>query len=438
MSAARRIHAEADRGGMSDERAMSAGPGEGPTGPLGPQRAGEGAGDTAPRTYLGELHSSADHRILLAASHPAGPPQGRPGGVLIDADALLAHPLANDRPARPRAMRRLQTARAWADPGTPAARCGLPRHGGGASIVVGAYAHQIYGLERCRSVWACPVCSPALRWRQAELLAAGLERAMAASGSRVQLITFTTPHHAGQALDRLFAGVAGAWSHLVEGRRWQLAQRRMGIGAWARGIEVTLGPHGWHPHLHVVVVRRGVAGDVVAGWLADRWASASAQVGLGRPHPQFGVVSTDSGTHGVGDLAGYVCHMATEAVGAGKSGRDSRYAPLQLLDLVATDREPWAREAWASYVRVTRGRHPLLRSRSLRRWMSDPAEDPHADDRSLPSRRPVAAIPTAAQWARLAASPYGLANLVALFDAGRDDQAAALLAAVSDGSQQGR
>lgn len=420
---------EADMGAMGDERAMSSGPGGGPTGPRGPQRAGEGADDTEAGTYLGNVHIPADHRVPPAVSHPAGPLHGCPGGVEVD--ALLAHPLATDRPARQRAMRRLQVARAWADPHTVAARCGLPRYGGAASIVAGVHGHQLFGLQRCRSVWACPVCSPALRWRQGEMLASGLERAMGNSGSRVQMVTFTTPHDAGQPLRDLFAGVAGAWGHQVEGRRWQLAQRRMGILAWARGIEVTLGPHGWHPHLHVVVVvRRGVDGGAVSQWLADRWASASAQVGLAPPHPVHGVLSTDSGAHSVGDVAGYVCHMATEAAGAGKSGRRGHYTPLQLLDLPDTGDEAWARQAWASYVEVTRGRRPLLRSQSLRRWMSAPAGDPRTDDRPLPSRWPVAAIPTAEQWARLAASPYGLANLVALYDAGHDAQAAALLDAL--------
>lgn len=422
---------EADMGGMSDAPSLSSGPGGGPTGPPGPQRAGEGGGDPEADTYLGNLHISADHRVPPAVSHPAGPLHGCSGGAWVDAEALLAHPVATDRPARQRAMRRLQVARVWAEPDSPAARCGLPRYGGAASIVAGLHGHQIFGLERCRSVWACPVCSPAIRWRQGEMLAGGLERAMAATGSQVQMATFTTPHDAGQPLHDLFAGVAGAWSDLVEGRRWQLAQRRMGIVGWARGIEVTLGPHGWHPHLHVVaLVRRGVDGGAVSQWLAERWASASDRVGLGHPHPEHGVVSTDSGAHIVGDVAGYVCHMATEAAGAGKAGRRGHYAPLQLLDLPDTGDEGWARQAWATYVEVTRGRRPLLRSQSLRRWMSDPSEDPQADDRLRPSHRPVAAIPTAAQWAVLSASPHGLANLVALYDAGHDDQAAALLAAL--------
>lgn len=421
-------------GGVSEDHVTASGPGGGPTGPPGPQRAGEGGGDPEADTYLGNLHISADHLVplALAASHTAGPLHGCSGGAWVDATALLAHPVATDRPARQRAMRRLQVARVWAEPDSPAARCGLPRYGGAASIVAGLHGHQIFGLERCRSVWACPVCSPAIRWRQGEMLAGGLERAMAATGSQVQMATFTTPHDAGQPLHDLFAGVTAAWSDLVEGRRWQLAQRRMGIVGWARGLEVTLGPHGWHPHLHVVVVvRRGVDGGAVSQWLSDRWASASAHVGLGLPHPEFGVVSTDSGAHSVGDVAGYVSHMATEAAGAGKSGRAGHYTPLQLLDLAGTGDEPWAHRAWTTYVQVARGRRPLLRSQSLRRWMSDPSDDPRADDRLRPSCRPVAAIPTADQWARLSASPYGLANILALYDTGRYDQAGALLDAVS-------
>lgn len=310
------------------------------------------------------------------------------------------------------------------------ARCGrYPRSGAMVSIRKGGFGYFIASLARCGSIWSCPSCSPAIRSRREAELRAGLERFAAdmPKGS-VRMATLTVPHRPSDALEDLLDGLGTAWGRMVAGKAWTAACERYGLVGWLRATEVTVGGSGWHPHLHVLILRRTGAGEAeFLQWFTERWRVSCQKAGLRTPSRARGVDLRD-----VGDsAAGYMTRIVSEAVRADyKTGRGSNLAPLQLLDLAGTPDEAWARRRFREYEVAVHGRHALAVSKGLRRYLKDlptsdlaAAEADHADD-GEPQRGLVL---SPEQWAALRLHPVARQNLLALLESNQPDRAQRLL-----------
>lgn len=124
---------------------------------------------------------------------------------------------------------------------------------GGVSVVAAASGRASYrGVATCGSVWECPVCSAKIQAQRGEEIRQvadrwhGLERCV--------MFTMTIRHGAGQDLGVLRRGLAQSWRGFCRGAAWRRIQRELGIEGTVTVREVTHGPHGWHPHLHVLVL----------------------------------------------------------------------------------------------------------------------------------------------------------------------------------------
>jgi hypothetical protein len=340
------------------------------------------------------------------------------------AETLLRSPLAIASETQRRNLRRLDTAAAWDDAQGRITRCRRVVLGGYAEIRPGPHGHYLASLMTCGQM-TCPACAPARRWRHEERLKMALRAYQETTGGIVRMATLTVPHRPSDSLAELLDGLTSAWGRVVAGRRWSLAQERLRLVGWLRAIEVTVGSGGWHPHCHVLLLAEVCSDDeALSAWLAQRWLSACLAVGMRAPSRAHGVDVRD-----VGDsAAGYLLATTTEAVRADiKRGRgDHRLAPFQLLDLAGTPQEPWARKRWLEYVAAMRGRHSLVYSRGLRAWL---AHDQLGDERDVPKASKTAPTLrlTREQWRALRASPEGPTNALALLNAGRTGELAALL-----------
>ncbi len=369
------------------------------------------------------------------------------------ASSLLDLALPTDRPGRRTAWRRQQTLWRWGttagacwrpgdSPDAPllgrVARCGRYGIGGGpVALRRSGRGHYVASVQRCGSIWACPVCAPLTRWRREQALTAALVRLQAERAVVLRLVTLTVPHRAGDPLEDLLAGMTRSWHHLTSGRAWVAGTAACGLAGWLRSVDLTVSATaGWHPHLHVAVVldgHRDTDDGQLAAWMTDRWRAACEHAGLRVPSRRRGVDVRD-----VGDsTAGYVLRIATEVVRSDiKAGHGGAYAPLQLLDLAGTPSEAWARARFREYERAVHGRHAMASSRSLRPWLTavdttdhpDPVTDPADGADGADSADRLVAVLQPEQWQALRHSPAGLSNLLALLDTGRHDQAADLLA----------
>lgn len=119
------------------------------------------------------------------------------------------------------------------------------------------------GLNRCASVWACPVCEAVIRGQRATDADKAITEHVR-RGGMVLFVTFTVRHWSNHDLEDLIrVQVREVWKGLLSGRKWARSQagnlrNRLGVVGTIRVIEVTVGQvNGWHPHLHVAVFLGG-------------------------------------------------------------------------------------------------------------------------------------------------------------------------------------
>jgi hypothetical protein len=108
-------------------------------------------------------------------------------------------------------------------------------------------------VQTCGSKWFCPVCAAKERQERAEQLAELAARHLA-EGGELLMFTPTIRHHNGQPLRDLVEAVQFGWTgRVANGGAWVSDRRRYGIEYIHRSVDLTIGPNGWHPHLHVLL-----------------------------------------------------------------------------------------------------------------------------------------------------------------------------------------
>lgn len=139
------------------------------------------------------------------------------------------------------------------------------------------------GVLSCGSVWACPVCASRIYLGRAE----ELKRAMQSWEGRTLLLTATVRHALGDDLKALRKALSEAWRSLWAGKAGMRRRRQWGLAHTVRGLEVTYGANGWHPHLHVLAFTRHDVPENVQLELREAWIAAVTRK-LGPQHaPTF-------------------------------------------------------------------------------------------------------------------------------------------------------
>lgn len=290
----------------------------------------------------------------------------------------------------------------------------------------------IGNVQACGSVWACPVCAAQIQRERAEELRKVLAWAQT-EGHTIVMATMTLRHYQRDTLADLWDAISTGWAGVTRGsqwasekpekyqdrlERWESArqaaldhvpgvrmprgghagirperrigdQERYGILGWSRTVEVTHGRHGWHPHVHAVLVIEGTGPEselnaVVAGErMHARWSAALASAGYlsdrdnGGYHLLIGdaaqeaiieYVTKDQGSDSPLVDADALSREAT--MGAWKHGRRAGETPFQMLaaiDYDADEKGSAKREArWREFVTASEGRRQMTWSAGLR------------------------------------------------------------------------
>ncbi len=108
------------------------------------------------------------------------------------------------------------------------------------------------GLMACGSVWTCPVCAPKIQAVRALEVRSAIDQWTAQGGS-VVLLTQTVPHSRHDVLEVLLQRFTDALRRFKGCRAYTRASERFGIAGSIRGLEVTHGANGWHPHAHTIL-----------------------------------------------------------------------------------------------------------------------------------------------------------------------------------------
>ena len=152
-------------------------------------------------------------------------------------------------------------------------------------------AGKIHNLQRCKSVWSCPICRLWLEPSKATTLDHYVTKWIEAGGV-CDMVTFTFPHKKTENLSDLMGsskdrtGIAGAWANFTAGKGWQLMSKHFELIGYVRSTEVTYGVNGWHPHLHVLFFFKSTTKKDEEHWkelkLAcfTRWNNSLEKAGL--------------------------------------------------------------------------------------------------------------------------------------------------------------
>lgn len=241
----------------------------------------------------------------------------------------------------------------------------------------GAWLH---GLVSCANTVGCPTCAVrALRAKGEELksVVSGWERELP---GRAWLLTLTVRHTAADSAAALRDAVMGAWRSTLQGKEAQEWRESAGVAGWCRRLEVTHGPNGPHPHLHVLLLfeHRPTAAelDAVTDRFWERWSVELGARGFDCER-SVGVVLTraDRGGAYLTKMGlGIALELSSEATKTAKG--KNRTMLRVLLDYARYGRERDGR-LWQNYVECWRGRRPLewsrtKRTRAIRKQLGSP------------------------------------------------------------------
>lgn len=246
--------------------------------------------------------------------------------------------------------------------------------------------HALYhGLLLCGSVWECPLCRLQICAHRAAEVERVVEAHRAAYGDdTVLLLTLTVRHGIGHDLRAVRQGVANAWRLTTQNSWWAGLDQQLGVPLTRcrarearsqpklgiiRALEVTHGDHGWHVHIHAVVLLRCALADddrnALASRLDERWRKRVVRV-LGAQH-------APDRDHGV-DLRplrccpDYIAKLGLEIADPGtKLAKHGNRTPLEIAHAYATTKKrPEDGTLWQTYCAGMRGARMLTWTHGLR------------------------------------------------------------------------
>ena len=256
-------------------------------------------------------------------------------------------------------------------------QCGRATIGGDVSMIDNAGVSHYRGLVTCGSIWACPVCSAKIRNARAQEIAAAAA-SWHQAGNTVLMVTLTAPHDLGMPLADLLPVIAKGFTSVIAGRAWLRLKDRIRIAGQIRSVEVTHGPNGWHPHLHVLVFIDGQAGAehlaLLGVHVRSKWRRFIVRAGYRPPSDLHGVkidVCTSAAEAGLyiaktqdGKSPGN--EMARADL---KSGRAGHRTPFELLGEIADTGDLAGLPLWHEYEKATKRHQAITWSKGLRKLL---------------------------------------------------------------------
>jgi len=284
------------------------------------------------------------------------------------------------------------------------------------------------GVETCGSVHSCPVCAGHIRTERARELARAV-KVWTDDGGTVGMLTLTVRHSWGDALRRLRSGLAAAWRRLWQGRAGQAGRALFDF--YVRAVDVTHGPNGWHPHLHVLIFTRhlgALTGELET--IRTRWADCvAASLGeTARPRvDEVGVCWSPKCAR-----AEYLLKLGLELNQiTTKQGRPGHRNPWQIAqDTQST--EPAIRcqalQLWREWCGAMKGARHLTWSRGCRALarQGEQPEQLQLDFDQERARRWVVSIP-ARDWAQCIGRPWDMTTPGRLLAASQQSLGAVLV-----------
>ena len=218
-------------------------------------------------------------------------------------------------------------------------------------------------LQRCYSVWNCPICSMTITEGRRTELKQGLSN-WTEAGGHAYLATFTNSHHRGDNLDQLLVGQKKAFKKIWEKTKVVAMLKRLGYKGRIVATEVTWGEqNGWHPHYHMILFfDHEINHQGLQTFLALQWQEVCIKAGLKAPDLIHGV-DVRNGTY----AAEYVSKWGLEeevTKGHLKKGLNGSLTPFDLLRGCSTNNHH--KTLFKEFADVFKGKQQLVWSKGLK------------------------------------------------------------------------
>ena len=227
-------------------------------------------------------------------------------------------------------------------------------------------------VQRCGSIWSCPACAKQITEKRRQELKTGLSSWKGTHKGSVYLLTLTFSHSPNQSLKSNLEGLKKAMKRFYETTRVQAILKTLTIYHKIKGLEVTYGKNGWHPHHHVLLL----ANEHDYGFrdyrneLTVLWIKACVNSGLDAPSMQHGL-DFRSGYY----AEKYVAKWGIEdeiTKGHIKKGREGGLTPFDLLQLSIDDQSIYGKlpsKLFQEFVISMKNARQLVWSRGLKKLL---------------------------------------------------------------------
>lgn len=198
------------------------------------------------------------------------------------------------------------------------------------------------GLATCGSVWACPLCSARIAAKRAAEVAQAIKWCEKQGGQAIHVV-LTIRHHRGRRLKACWGAIGKGWDRAASGGAWKKDKAAFGVIGWCRVVETTITEeHGWHVHVHaLVLVDRPVSAETAEA-LGDRmwrrWDAGVRSKGFSslrrsQSGEDVGVTArpVERGTGGAGDMGDYFAKAVYEVTHGAQTKTGVGRTPFQVL-----------------------------------------------------------------------------------------------------------
>lgn len=228
-------------------------------------------------------------------------------------------------------------------------------------------------VQRCGSVWNCPVCAKQITEKRREELKKGTD-AWKKQGGEIFLLTLTNSHSASHRLSDLISAQKKALKRFFEGRKAVELFSLLGRKFQIRSFEVTYGKNGWHPHFHILLFLDGSFDHSfnIRDELAKHWINCCKKSGLPAPSMEYGLDLRD-GKYAEKYVSKWgIEHELTK--GHVKKGRAGGFTPFDLLrfslnedSIIFYDKSP--SKLFQEFAISFKGARQLVWSRGLKAFL---------------------------------------------------------------------
>lgn len=240
-------------------------------------------------------------------------------------------------------------------------------------------------LQRCGSIWSCPVCAKQITEKRRSELNILLDYWSKQDFSDVKLMTLTFSHSQSEPLKVLLKKLQRAINRFFGHRKFKLLTSICKVEYKVRSLEVTYGSNGWHPHFHVLLLSKDVDNLAFSyrDDLAKLWIDCCVMSGLSSPSMQHGLDIRD-GSYAQEYIAKWgIDYEMTK--GHVKRGRKSSQTPFDLLQSSIDDEKYFDRfpsKLFQEFAIAMKGARQLVWSRGLKKLvgLQDTTDQDIVDD----------------------------------------------------------